>query len=252
MTDLWAQRWRGRDKIAPAIAALTVNAVIGYALIVGLGVGPVVHKAADDVAMALFDLKPPAPEPPPPPPAQPDEPGNAGSEGAKAPPPPPAPPVKRVVPAPVSAPPPVVAVPTPMPAAPPPPAPVVGDGIGTGGAGDAGSGRGVGGSGSGTGQGSGSGDGGSFSRARQTGGSFRKSDFPDSLRGVGRVRIGVRYAIGPAGRVEQCEVIDPSGYDEVDALTCRVIMERYRFRPARDPEGYAVSEVREEDYRWVR
>ncbi|WP_449471717.1 energy transducer TonB [Sphingobium chungangianum] len=104
--------------------------------------------------------------------------------------------------------------------------------------------------GTGTGTGRGDGDGGGFSRARQTGGRFRNSDFPGSLRDVGRVTIGVRYAIGPSGQVDRCEVIEGSGYPEIDAMTCRVIMERYRFRPARDPDGYAVTEVREEDYRW--
>ena len=116
--------------------------------------------------------------------------------------------------------------------------------------GGAGNGSGSGGAGGGTGAGDGSGDGGAFSRAKQTGGRFRNSDFPDWLRGVGRVKIGVRYAIGPSGHVDQCEIIEKSGYAEVDAMTCRIIMERYIFRPARDPDGYAVTEAREEDYRW--
>ena len=64
------------------------------------------------------------------------------------------------------------------------------------------------------------------------------------------MKIGVRYAIGPSGHVDQCEIIEKCGYAEVDAMTCRIIIERYRFRPARDPDGYAVTEVREEDYRW--
>ena len=118
-----------------------------------------------------------------------------------------------------------------------------------------GAGDGIGGNGLGTGQGTGTGAGrgddeGAFSRARQTGGRFRNSDFPDTLRGIGRVKIGVRYAIGPSGQVDKCEVIEESGYAELDAMTCRIIIERYRFRPARDPDGYAVTEVREEDYRW--
>ncbi len=123
-------------------------------------------------------------------------------------------------------------------------------GIGNAGTGDgSGSGQGWGTGGTGTGSGQGDGDG-SFSNARQTGGRFRNSDFPKSLRGVGRVKIGVRYAIGPSGQVDKCEVIEGSGYPELDTMTCRIIMERYRFRPARDPDGYAVTEVREEDYRW--
>lgn len=248
MTGRWAQR--GSDRIAPAIAALIVNAVIGYALIMGLRAVPLL-QVPDEAAMALFDLMPPVPEEEPPP-VERDEVDDAGAEGAPAPAAAPTA-VEKPVPTPVVAPPPIVQVPAPLPAAPPPPAPVPGDSTGAGGAG-AGSGSGSGGSGAGAGSGNGrgSGEGGSFSRAKQTGGSFRRSDFPDGLRGVGRVRIGVRYTIGPAGRVNECEVIDTSGYGEIDALTCRVIMERYRFRPARDPEGYAVSEVREEDYRWVR
>jgi len=70
------------------------------------------------------------------------------------------------------------------------------------------------------------------------------------VRGKGKFKIGVRYAVGPSGRVEQCEIIDTSHNPEVDAMTCRIITERYRFRPARDPEGNAITEVLEEDYTW--
>lgn len=117
-----------------------------------------------------------------------------------------------------------------------------GNGTGGGGAGE--------GSGSGAGQGAGVGDGRGFSGARQIRGRFRNSDFPPSAKGAGRLRIGVRYAVDPSGNVDQCEIIQPSGYPEVDAMTCRVIVERYRFRPARDGEGIPVTEVLEEDYSW--
>ena len=237
------QRWLGRDRIAPAIAALLINAIIGYALIMGLR-GPALWQRADDARpLSLFDLRPPERENPPPPPRKAveaeEEGGSPFAPKAEARPSPPTP-TSLTAPAPIIA--------TPNPPLPAAPASLMTRGAGDGGDNGVGMGEGR---GTGTGSGFGQGDGdGTFSRARQTGGRFRNSDFPDSLRGVGRVKIGVRYAIGPSGQVDKCEVIEGSGYSELDAMTCRIIMERYRFRPARDPDGYAVTEVREEDYRW--
>lgn len=244
----WAQRWPGRVKVAPAIAALIVNLLIGYALMMGLRAAPSLSGAVDQARLSLFDVKAPPPieevaKPPEPKKAR--EAVREGGGGA---------PValrneEKIVSRPVAPPTPVAVIPVPalVPAAPP----VGGDsGVGSGaGSGGSGSGSG-GGTGAGASDGAGNGEGGAFSSARQTGGRFRNSDFPDWLRGVGRVKIGVRYAIGPSGHVDQCEIIEKSGYPEVDAMTCRIITERYRFRPARDPDGYAVTEVREEDYRW--
>ena len=248
MTASWAQRWQGRDRIVPAIAALLVNVVIGYALIIGLRAPSLLRSAIDSTPLALFNLKPPTPDQSKPPP--PEEARKSKREGGAAsgsPPraekvrdqPPPRPSVVALSPV----------INTSAPTLPTAPTASI-----TSGAGGAGSGAtpgfGSGSGGTGTGTGREDGEGGDFSRARQTGGRFRNSDFPGSLRGVGRVTIGVRYAIGPSGQVDRCEVIEGSGYPEIYAMTCRVIMERYRFRPARDPEGYAVTEVREEDYRW--
>ena len=68
MTIPQGQRWQGRDRIAPAIAALLINAIIGYALIIGLR-GPALWQRADHAPpLALFDLRPPERENPPPPP----------------------------------------------------------------------------------------------------------------------------------------------------------------------------------------
>ena len=214
----------------------------------GLGAAPTLRTLADNAPLALFNLKPPVQQ-------KPDraklvEPRATGHEGgARL-----APAVRKteksgdmpraaliVAPAPViAAPAPVLSVVAPLFGAVPGNDTAVSGGVGNGrGSGD-----------SGTGDRRYASDGGTFSRARQTGGRFRNSDFPEMARWVGRLKIGVRYAIGPSGRVDKCEIIERSGYAEVDAMTCRVIEERYRFRPARDPEGYAVTEVREEDYRW--
>ena len=246
MATTQAQRWQGRDRIVPAVAALLVNALIGYALIIGLR-GPSLWRAAVDRSpLALFDLQPSTPERPEPPREAKREGGSPSASPAAPMQKQPAPPE----PAAITAPKPIIV--TPQPALSAAPSSSMTSGAGSAGGGNGfGMGQGSGTGGTGTGSGSGEGDGeGAFSRARQTGGRFRNSDFPDSLRGVGRVKIGVRYAIGPSGQVDECEVIEGSGYPELDGMTCRIIMERYRFRPARDPDGYAVTEVREEDYRW--
>lgn len=243
MRASWAQRWPGRTKIAPALAALIVNAVIGYALIVGLRGGPSSRTLTDDAPMAPFDIKPLLERK-----VEPSQPvkQSAAKVGGGSELPPTIPRKQEVAQSPIMAPAPIVTSPAPPFPAEMPPAAIAGDA-------ESGGGRGTGsggGDGSETGAGSGTGDGGAFSQAKQTGGRFRNSDFPDWLRGAGRLKIGVRYAIGPSGHVDRCEIIEKSGYAEVDAMTCRIIMERYRFRPARDPDGYAVTEVREEDYRW--
>lgn len=239
-----AQRWQGNNRIVPAIAALLVNGLIGYALIVGLRGPSSWRDAIDRSPLALFDLQPPAPERPKPPREEKQEGGSPSAPPAASQQKQPAPPR----PATVTAPTPVITPPQPILAA--TLSSSMTNGAGSAGGSDGlGTGQGSGTGGTGTGSGQGDGDG-AFSRARQTGGRFRNSDFPASLRGVGRVKIGVRYAIGPSGQVDKCEVIEGSGYAELDAMTCRIIMERYRFRPARDPDGYAVTEVREEDYRW--
>lgn len=252
MAGFEAQRWRRPERLACAVAALLVTMLIGYALVMGLRAAPLLRALADDSPLALFNLKPPPPKRPdavqPPKPRAPRHEGGghpapgARTRAIKADRPPPA----RII-----SPPPLIPLPQPIA---PPTAPVAGGGAGTGdtadGAGAGGQGNGTGSGGSGRGTGSGEGDGGSFAHARQTDGRFRNSDFPPSVKGAGRLKIGVRYAIGPSGRVDRCDIIESSGYGEVDAMTCRIIMERYRFRPARDPDGYPVTEVREEDYRW--
>lgn len=244
MTRLSRHKWRDRDRILSAVSAFLVNGVIGYALLTGLALVPIVREGPDESSLVLFDLKPALPEqeakPLQPRPERREAGGSPQSDVRPAP-----DPFKTLAPVSITAPPPIIPLPTPL--APAEAGPVKsGDAAGLGGAG---TGDGAG-SGAGDGVGRGRRDGGSFSSARQTGGRFRNSDFPSTARGAGQLKIGVRYAIGPSGRVDTCEVTEGSGYPDVDAMTCRVIMERYRFRPARDPEGYPVTEVRNEDYRW--
>lgn len=233
-------------RVGPALGVALIHALLGYAFIAGLKV-TVVGSQDDEVPLVVVNLKPPIPLPsrrePPRKVRHTAKPGGGAAAAPKsrnddmveAPP----------APLPTAPPPPIVALPAPARAS------AIGDAGGLGSGGGTGAGTGTGeGSGEGAGVGGGIGDGGEFTSARQIRGRFRNSDFPASARNAGRLRIGVRYAVAPSGHVDRCEIIAPSGYAEVDAMTCRVIVERYRFKPARDGQGNPVTEVLEEDYSW--
>ena len=108
--------------------------------------------------------------------------------------------------------------------------PVAGPGSGAGGRGD---GTGAGGSGSGTGGGT---------KAVWRSGTIRDSDYP---KAASRARIGgdveVRFTIEPSGRVSRCRVSKSSGDALLDATTCRLIEERFRFKPATNAAGTPIA-----------
>ncbi len=115
------------------------------------------------------------------------------------------------------------------------------------GARETGAGAGAGGTGSGTGAGSGgSGTGGGLASkpVHVSGRIDNARDFP--LPPGGReARIGkaviLALTISPDGRAAACRIYRSSGLPETDAVTCRLAMERLRFRPATNAAGDPVS-----------
>lgn len=101
-----------------------------------------------------------------------------------------------------------------------------GPGSGAGGRGD---GTGAGGAGSGTGGGS---------KAAWRSGTITDRDYP---RDASQAKIGgiveTRFTIQPSGRVSGCRIIRSSGEASLDATTCRLIEERFRFKPATNAAG---------------
>ncbi|WP_374410991.1 TonB family protein [Novosphingobium colocasiae] len=118
-----------------------------------------------------------------------------------------------------------------------------------------------GGSGSGSGGGSGSGSGNGYGSGsgyhlpavlpRQTRGKLHFTDLPPDLR---KRRQGdvltLRYRIGVDGAVSGCTILSSSGDPALDAQTCALISERFRFRPARDVEGNPVAFTMTEIHGW--
>jgi periplasmic protein TonB len=233
-----------RDRLRSAAAVGLIHALIAYVLLTGVGYGPTGPLLPE--AMKLLDVVE-LPPPPPAKPARPDvekktrkaKPKNA--EGAAS------PANLRNTPTEIMAPPPEIRlpVPPPIPVAPAPgqgSAPAAGaanvPGVGTG-AGGVGNGLGSGRFGNGTGGGGGGGQG---SRARWLSGSIRGSDYPEGLY---RARIGgivhLRFTVAPSGRVSDCAVTRSSGSRDLDSLTCRLIVQRFRYRPARNAEGRPIA-----------
>ncbi|WP_242446030.1 energy transducer TonB [Sphingopyxis lindanitolerans] len=99
--------------------------------------------------------------------------------------------------------------------------------------GGGGNGTGAGGSGTGTGGGS---------KAAWRSGTINDRDYP---RDAARAKIGgeveVRFTIQPTGRVTGCRVARSSGDASLDATTCRLIEDRFRFRPATNGAGDPIT-----------
>ena len=143
--------------------------------------------------------------------------------------------------------------PGPQPAhAPPSVAPVVsvkpsvapsGGGIGTGPALGAGAGGGTG--------GTGFGPGGGGTNLEQIAGDITPRDYPRRLAkaGIGGM-VKMRCTVGVNGRVSRCIVTHSSGVPELDALTPRLIEQRFVYRPATDRYGRPIPDDIEVEWTW--
>jgi len=140
----------------------------------------------------------------------------------------------------------IVAPPARLPVQAPIAAPVAGTGSDTQSGASAG-GEGTGGAGSGNGPGSGGtgdGSGGRYVAAKpvKVAGDLVETDYSRAGRAK---RLGtavtVVLTVGTDGHVTACRVHQPSGDPEADAVTCKLALERFRFRPATDQHGDPIE-----------
>ena len=238
-----------QDRLKSAGVVGLIHALIGYVLLTGLGYGP---SAIVPDTLKLFNVDQ---EPPPPPaePARPDiekktrkaRPKNA--EGAAS------PANLRNTPTQIVTPEPEIRLPVePIITT----AEIAGQGsvMAAGAANLPGPGTGRGGIGNGLGSGrfgngtGGGGGGGMGTRARWLSGSIADSDFPDNVRRGGTVHL--RFTVAPSGRISDCTVTRSSGSRELDAVTCRLIVRRFRYRPARNAEGIPIASTVVGEHVW--
>ena len=227
---------RPRERLAALAAVAAVQLALGAALLFGLRVDTLRNN---ELVSRLIEIA--IPKPPPPPPPQPLV--------------RPRPAEHRTSAAPKAEPKPLGGSPGPQPShAPPTPTPVIalrpsaapaGGGTGTGPAIGSGAGGGTGGQGYG-------GDDAGGTDLVQIAGEITSSDYPRDLRerGIGG-RVGMVFTVGTDGRVTSCSITRSSGVPELDALTCRLIRERFRYRPSTDRYGRPVPDEVEGEHDWI-
>ena len=225
------------------MAAVAIEALIVVTLIYGLA-GPLALLPEAPASLVSINLDSPLP---------PEKrlKASASADNGRA-----APPSLKAEAAPLTEPLRIVVPPKPIPAAKLPAASVglnpgaaVQPGPGSGAAGQ-GTGTGSGTGGNGPGAGSGDGDGGGTD-ADWIGGKIKNGDYPKALREAnisGTTQTEV--AVGANGRPTACRVIRTSGSRELDATTCRLIMQRFKFKPARNAAGQAIDSHIEYDQEW--
>ncbi len=227
---------RTRTLVIAVVALIHVAAIFG--LIRAFAPGFSAQVAETVVATFTVTVSTPPPKPPPPPAKQPDKAGAAAEIGKKA------------VPKPVSVPKPKIVIATRS--APP----VAGTGAAnSAGARDQGQGTGAGGQGNGTGSGqggNGQGGGGLAAKAVKIAGDINSArDYPRDTRDL---RIGdsvtVVLTVGVDGKVKTCRVHRASRDPQADQITCRLAMDRFRFRPATDSAGNPTESTFGWQQRW--
>ena len=223
---------RPRDRAYALAAVLCVEFALGIGLLTGLRVP--VGRPAEVVQRLLHFTLPPPPKPIPPKP----EPKPA-KEAASAPKAEPAPPGGSPGPKPAHAPPSVAPIVPIRPSVAP-----SGGGSGTGPALGSGAGGGTGGFGSG-----GSGRGGHDLELLS--GDITPRDYPRHLAraGIGGT-VTMRGTVTANGRVTGCRVTRSSGVPELDILTCRLIEQRFVYRPATDRYGRPVPDDVDIEWTW--
>jgi len=218
-----------RARIGVIVAIVAIHIVLAIALVHAFGG---VRALADRVGLGpvLVAMAPPAAPPPPPGKAVTSH-AHEGASGAAG---------KRASADQVVAAPPRIPIPT------PPAAPVAGTGSETR-SGAGASGEGTGGSSAGAGTGSGGGGNGSGGRYAKTrpvkiDGDLVEADYPKAGRAK---RLGtaviVVLTVGADGRVSDCDVHQPSGDPDADAVTCKLARQRFRFTPAVDQNGDPIE-----------
>ena len=226
-----------------AVAAVAIEGLIIVTLIYGLA-GPLALLPKVQASLVSVDLNPP-------PPPEKHLKASASADTGRA-----APPSLKAEAAPVTLPLRVVVPPRPVTAAIVPavstgfkPGAAVVPGPGSGAAG-LGNGTGSGNGGNGRGAGSGDGDGGG-SDAEWTGGKIKNGDYPKAVREAHISGTTVtEVAVGTNGRPTGCRVIRTSGSRELDVTTCQLILQRFKFKPARNAAGQAVGGSIEYEQEW--
>ena len=86
----------------------------------------------------------------------------------------------------------------------------------------------------------------------QIAGEITSRDYPRDLReaGVGG-RVQFTFTVQPNGRVGRCTITRSSGVPELDALTCRLVQQRFVYRPSTDRYGRPIADEVDGEHDWI-
>lgn len=223
----------GKDRLKSITAVVLIHAGVGYGLFTGMGVD-IVRSMSDSLNVITIE-NPSLAEP-----KQKTEPADANAkaeEGAAS--------AKNLeaMATQIVLPEPEVPLPAINPVL---TAPKAGDGddVTAGASAEPGPGSGLSGTGDGMGSGrSGAGmSGGVASLPRHLEGRITNRDFPRAARQQSaRGKVITRFTITPEGEARNCRIKQSSGNDALDTATCRLIEARFRYQPARNDRGDAIS-----------
>lgn len=222
-----AQRQPTRWGVIAILAVLHVAALYAFARLLA----PDLTSSVERSVVAAFTVTVTTPDEPIPPENTPEP--DEGAQGEAG---------KEAVPKPVTAPSPEVELKQDEPV---PQASSTGA-ANTSGARDAGDGTGASGAGPGTGSGREGGGQGGVAVTKPvhiSGGINSARDYPipeggrDARKGS---EVIVRMIVGVDGRARNCTIYRPSPFPEADRITCQLVVERLRFRPAQDARGNRV------------
>lgn len=225
-------------RLGAAVLVLLLHVAVVLALVRAFAPDFSAEVAERVTSVFTVEVTAPAPPPQPPAPRLPEPAGAAAEAGRQA------------IPRERAAVTPRIVVASPV-AAPP----VPGSGAeATAGSRDTGTGSGAGGQGMGTGAGSGGsgqGAGGAVRPVKIAGDINSARDYPKKSR---ELRLGdhvvVALTVGSDGRVSDCRIHRPSRDADADRITCKLAIERFRFRPATDAMGNPVESIYGWQQRW--
>lgn len=234
-----------QNRAASATASIAIVAGIAATMVWGLQAGHLTQATQALVALDILPPQPtptPTPTPPPKPSAKSAPKGDPGERNLKN---------KATQ---------IVAVKPPVIILKPPPVVVATTPANTGNATQSGMsdrpgpGQGAGGYGSGLGGGGdgGDGDGVPVRGPQRIRGKLRFADLPEGWLEPGETAVvEVVYRVEADGSVSHCRIDGSSGHRNLDILTCRLIEQRFLYRPARDARGRDVPSMVGESHTWV-
>lgn len=91
----------------------------------------------------------------------------------------------------------------------------------------------------------------SSKRASLKEGAISAVDYPPSAAAAHQEGMVVAaFLIAAGGDVAKCQIAQTSGSDALDARTCEIIVQRFRFNPALNASGQAIEEWRTQKISW--